>query len=188
MLVQERASTKPSKSRSAAYVSSDALSDPDSKSRSWSASGTGECFGNGCLPKVVIIGFIFLSAVGLLILRNRGDTATLLCLESRAKEKETIPYPDVQQFKGVQFISDKSKYSIVKTEKWIVVAVRGPPTEEIRQLVKIRGWQVVAVGDSDTPPDWNVKGAIFLSIDQQALLGYRIINHLPYNYWRMLVM
>lgn len=181
MLVQERASAKPSKSRSVAYVSSDFPSDPDLKSRSWSGSGSGECFGNGVLPKLVIIGFIFLSAVGLLFLRNRGDTAALLCLESRATEKETIPFPDVHQFKGIQFISDKSKYSIVKTEKWIVVAVRGPPTEEIRQLVKIRGWQVIAVGDSDTPADWNVKGAIFLSVDQQALLGYRIINHLPYH-------
>jgi hypothetical protein len=93
--------------------------------------GGGLCvlsLGNDVLPKVVIIGFIFMSVVSLLILRNRGNTTVLLSLESRKKkkEKEIIPYLDVQQFKSIQFISDKSKYNMVMTLKWILVVVQGP--------------------------------------------------------------
>lgn len=178
MQVQDRAAAKPSKPRIASYAAdapSESIYDEyhGQKPRFW------DWFSNN-LPKIIIVGFIFISALILIILRNGGDTAALLCFESVAKEMETIAYPEVH-FKDVQVIRDSSRYSIIKAEKWIVVAVTGPPTEEVRQLTKIKGWRVVAVGDSETPSDWNVKGAIFLSVEQQSALGYRILNHVPYN-------
>jgi hypothetical protein len=42
-----------------------------------------------------------------------------------------IPYPNTQQFKGVQFISDEGKYTFIRTKKWIIMAIRGAPTKEI---------------------------------------------------------
>lgn len=47
--------------------------------------------------------------------------------------------------------------------------------------MKMRGWQVLAIGNSRTPKDWNLKGAIFLSLDMQANLGFRVLDYLPYN-------
>jgi hypothetical protein len=47
--------------------------------------------------------------------------------------------------------------------------------------VKIKGWQVLAIGNSRTPDDWSVKGTIFLSLQQQAELGFRVFDYLPYE-------
>lgn len=138
----------------------------------------------GCLmenlPKVVIVAFVFLSALILIVVRNRGESNALLCIESVAKELEQIPLPDL----NLKYISprvDKGRYAKTKTENWIVVAALGPPTREIRALASLGGWQLLAVGGSETPPDWKVSGAIFLSLDYQATLGYRINTYLPYN-------
>eukprot|EP00249_Psilotum_nudum_P009355 c21875_g1_i1 orf=563-2974(+) len=142
--------------------------------------------GNACdylsdnLPKVVIVGLLFLSALILIVVRNRGDSAALLCIESVSKQAESIPFPEVE-FGKISKLIDAGKYGIVKSRKWIVVVASGPPTEEIRALVKLPGWKVVVVGNSETPSDWDVKGAIFLSVDQQAAFGYRILAHLPYD-------
>ncbi|GLT95983.1 hypothetical protein SLE2022_136340 [Rubroshorea leprosula] len=48
-------------------------------------------------------------------------------------------------------------------------------------MVKIGGWQVLAIGNSRTPKDWSLKGAIFLSLDEQANLGFRVVDYLPYD-------
>lgn len=47
--------------------------------------------------------------------------------------------------------------------------------------MKIKGWQVLAVANSETPPDWELKGAIFLSVEMQSKLGFRVFDFLPYN-------
>eukprot|EP00249_Psilotum_nudum_P009356 c21875_g2_i1 orf=197-2620(+) len=135
---------------------------------------------NDNLPKAVIVGLLLLSAFILVVVRNRSDTAAILCIESVVEDAKALPYPNVD-FKRVRRLVDSGKYGTVNAEKWIVVAVSGPPTKEIRALVRLQGWQVVAIGNSKTPASWNVKGAIFLSVEQQATLGYRILGHLPYN-------
>lgn len=61
------------------------------------------------------------------------------------------------------------------------MSVSDYPTDSLRNLVKIRGWQVLAIGNSKTPSDWTLKGAIFLSLEQQALLGFRVVDFLPYD-------
>lgn len=62
-----------------------------------------------------------------------------------------------------------------------MVSVSDYPSDSLRALVKIKGWQVVAVGNSRTPVDWELKGVIFLSIEQQASLGFRVVDYLPYD-------
>lgn len=40
---------------------------------------------------------------------------------------------------------------------------------------------MLAIGTSKTPPDWALKGVIFLSLERQAQLGFRILDYLPYE-------
>lgn len=55
------------------------------------------------------------------------------------------------------------------------------PSDSLRSLVRIKGWQLLAVGNSRTPADWELKGTIFLSLEQQAKLDFRIFEYLPYD-------
>lgn len=63
----------------------------------------------------------------------------------------------------------------------MVVSVSDYPSDSLKNLVKIKGWQVLAIGNSKTPSDWSLKGAIFLSLEQQAQLGFRVVDFLPYD-------
>lgn len=54
-------------------------------------------------------------------------------------------------------------------------------TIQVQALTRVSGWQVVAVAGENTPADWKVPGAIFLSMADQAALGYRVTAHLPEN-------
>lgn len=37
------------------------------------------------------------------------------------------------------------------------------------------------MGNSRTPSDWSLKGVIFLSLEQQSSLGFRVVDFLPYD-------
>ncbi|KAJ6380930.1 hypothetical protein OIU77_029763 [Salix suchowensis] len=67
------------------------------------------------------------------------------------------------------------------TEKWIVVSVSHYPSDSLKKLVRIKGWQLLAIGNSRTPNDWSLKGAIYLSLEQQATLGFRVSGYLPFD-------
>ncbi|XP_024517750.1 probable glycosyltransferase STELLO2 [Selaginella moellendorffii] len=125
-------------------------------------------------PKIVIGLFVFLSAIVFLMVRSRGDNAVLSCIESASRQREEIPYPRVD----LEAASAKVDKGILKSEKWIVVAVSGAPSEEIQQLAKLDGWQLLALGNSQTPTKWEVPGAIFLSKDAQAGLNFRVQSHI----------
>ncbi|MCO5593067.1 hypothetical protein L7F22_047073 [Adiantum nelumboides] len=133
-------------------------------------------------PKLVIFALLCLSAFILVLVRNRSETGAILCIESQlSKEAEGIPYPSVN-FRSVKRIGpDIGVFSNVHSENWVVIAVSGPPTEEIHSYVKLQGWQVLAVGGYETPYDWDMNGVIYLSPQQQAALPYRIVAHLPNN-------
>ncbi|MCO5563213.1 hypothetical protein L7F22_016850 [Adiantum nelumboides] len=132
------------------------------------------------LSKLVILGLVFLSVVILIVVKNKGDSSALLCVQPPSKIGHVDPYPNVD-FKKVAIVNDKSKYRVFKADKWIVIAVSGSPTDQVRTMVKIPGWQVLAIGDSNTPSNWDVRGAIFLSVEQQAAFRFRILAHLPYS-------
>lgn len=40
---------------------------------------------------------------------------------------------------------------------------------------------MLAIGNSKTPSDWSLKGTIFLSLEEQAQLGFRVVDFLPYD-------
>ncbi|WOG98077.1 hypothetical protein DCAR_0417418 [Daucus carota subsp. sativus] len=137
---------------------------------------------NDNLYKVFIVGLLIATVVALFFLRNAGDSAALLCFQSQAKPIEkTLHFPAVDWTK-VEEIRDKSTpYANFQSENWIVVSVESYPTDSVRNLAKIKGWQVLAIGDSRTPDDWSLKGTIFLSLQQQAKLGFRVVDYLPYG-------
>ncbi|KAI5070129.1 hypothetical protein GOP47_0014472 [Adiantum capillus-veneris] len=130
--------------------------------------------------KLGILGLVFLSLLILFLVKNRGDSSALLCIQPSFKGPELIPFLDVE-FERVVAVKDTSRFRVLKADKWIIVAASGVPTDEVMAMAKMQGWQVLAVGDSDTPSDWDVRGAIYLSIEQQAALKFRVLAHLPFT-------
>ncbi|XAR68522.1 hypothetical protein NMG60_11003668 [Bertholletia excelsa] len=131
--------------------------------------------------RIVAIILLIATVAALFFLRNVGDTAALLCFESQTQQLEKIDFPQIN-WNSIEPIIDKSTpYANFRSEKWIVVSVSHYPTDSLRNLAKIKGWQVLAVGNSKTPPDWNLKGTIYLSLEQQAKLGFRVVDFLPYD-------
>ncbi|XP_068661944.1 probable glycosyltransferase STELLO2 [Aristolochia californica] len=172
MLVQDRAAPKPSKPHPRS-LSPLRFSEPKSLDFSTWLSDN--------LYKVLTVGLLIGAVAIFFLLRNFADTAAILCLESRAESITSIPYPKLA-FNSIPANSDSSSpYASFRAERWIVVSVFGPPSDTLRNLAKIKGWQLLAIASGDTPPDWSLKGAIFLSLDDQVKLNYRVLDHLPYN-------
>jgi hypothetical protein len=67
--------------------------------------------------------------------------------------------------------------------KWIVVTTINHPTAAIRKLASQKDWHIVIVGDKKTPKDWNLDNCVFLDVEHQNSLGFRITNLLPYNHY-----
>ncbi|PON38852.1 hypothetical protein PanWU01x14_309410 [Parasponia andersonii] len=176
MLVQDRAGPKSPKQtqiRSLPTLHPSRFSEP--KSLDFSA------WFSENLYKIVTVLVLIGTVAALFFLRNVGDTAALLCFENQAEALEKIQFPQVN-WNSIAPISDKtSPYANFRTERWIIVSVADYPSDPLRKLVKIKGWQVLAIGNSKTPSDWSLKGVIFLSLDEQAKLGYRVVDYLPYD-------
>ncbi|OIV92308.1 hypothetical protein TanjilG_10518 [Lupinus angustifolius] len=133
------------------------------------------------LCKIVTFSLLVATVAALFFLRNVGDSAALFCFRNQVKNIDKIKFPHVN-WKSIAPISDKtSKFVNFRSERWIVVSVSDHPTDSLRNLVKVRGWQVLAIGNSRTPLDWSLKGSIFLSLEEQAKLGFRVVDYLPYD-------
>ncbi|KAE8683602.1 putative Magnesium-chelatase subunit H [Hibiscus syriacus] len=127
--------------------------------------------------------FVLISTVAaVFFLYSSTDTASFICLQSRTQRAmDSISLPQIN-WNSVKPITDKtSPYANFRSEQWIVVSVSSYPSDALQKMVKIKGWQVLAIGNSRTPRDWSLKGAIFLSLDTQASLGFRVVDHLPYD-------
>ncbi|XP_001627412.2 probable glycosyltransferase STELLO1 [Nematostella vectensis] len=66
-------------------------------------------------------------------------------------------------------------------DKWIIITTINEPTEDVKKLASIEGWKVVVVGDTKTPSGWSLPNCVFLSVEKQKTLGYRIVDLLPYK-------
>jgi hypothetical protein len=49
--------------------------------------------------------------------------------------------------------------------------------------VGLENWNVVVVGDTKTPSDWALEGAVYLGLEEQAALGYQIHKLLPLRHY-----
>ncbi|PON57534.1 hypothetical protein TorRG33x02_293720 [Trema orientale] len=134
------------------------------------------------LFKITTISILTLAIAALFFLHNSNDSSpTFFCFKSQTKKPIPIQLPKVN-FNSIRPISDKSSvYASFTSDRWIVVSVSDHPSDSLRKLVKVKKWQVLAIGNSRTPSDWELKGAIFLSLEEQANLGFRVLDHLPYD-------
>ncbi|XP_062231298.1 probable glycosyltransferase STELLO2 [Phragmites australis] len=137
--------------------------------------------------KLLLLLFALASAAAVFLLRGAApDAAALLCLDRSSRSGSggpaKLPYPDVAWSKVPPLaIAPGVPFASFRSDRWIVVAVSSPPTAALAALARVKGWQLLAVGDSHTPAGWELKGAVFLSLELQAQLGYRSVDFLPYG-------
>ncbi|KAF4403690.1 hypothetical protein G4B88_002543 [Cannabis sativa] len=105
------------------------------------------------------------------LLKNVGDTTALVCFENQVEALEKIEFPKVN-WNSITPITDKgSPYANFRMERWIIVFVSDYASDSLRKLVKIKGWQVLTIGNSKTPSDWSLKGAIFHPFSPQLFFS-----------------
>jgi hypothetical protein len=56
------------------------------------------------------------------------------------------------------FLVSKITYTI---DQWIVVTTINYPTQAVKKLASIPGWQLIVVADKKTPKDWHLENTIF---------------------------
>ncbi|XP_062001560.1 probable glycosyltransferase STELLO2 [Rosa rugosa] len=136
------------------------------------------------LFKIATISVLAFTIAALFFLYTNNDSpTTFLCFNSKSHSKIPTPIelPRIN-FNSIPPISDKSSnFASFTSDRWIVVSVSDPPSDSLRKLVRIKGWQVLAIGNSKTPLDWSLKGAIYLSMEDQAKLEFRVLEYLPYE-------
>ncbi|CAL8114021.1 unnamed protein product [Prunus armeniaca] len=174
MLVQDRSTPKPSKPEQPFLTASHF---PQSKIFTFPKWVSFNLF------KITTISFLTLTIAALFFLYHANDSpSTFLCFnKSHLKIPKPIEFPKLS-FKSIKPISDKSSnYASFGSDRWVVVSVSDYPSDSLRKLVKLKGWQVLAIGNSRTPVDWSLKGVIYLSMDDQAKLDFRVLDYLPYD-------
>ncbi|KAL6555399.1 sugar transporter-like protein [Orobanche gracilis] len=137
------------------------------------------------LFKILTILLLIATVSALFFIRNYstggGDAAAMLCLQSAQSHSVHPKFPHIN-WNSIDRITDKATpYSSFRSERWIVVSVSDYPSDSLRKMTKLKGWQVLAVGNSRTPKDWILKGVVYLSLDMQAQLGFRVVDYLPYD-------
>ena len=65
--------------------------------------------------------------------------------------------------------------------KWVVITSINPPTRQVKKICDVKGWNKVIVGDKKSPANWESEGCFFLSVQDQAELGYKIHDLIPYS-------
>ncbi|XP_073045868.1 probable glycosyltransferase STELLO2 [Primulina eburnea] len=135
--------------------------------------------------KLVTILFVITTVSAVFYLRNYytagGDAAALLCLQSTQSRSIRPKFPQINWNSIPRIVDNVTPFSAFRSEKWIVVSVSGYPSESLKKMAKIKGWQVLAIGNSKTPEDWKLKGVIYLSLEMQAQLGFRVVDYLPFD-------
>ena len=76
----------------------------------------------------------------------------------------------------------------INGDKWIVVTTIFYPTDSIHRFLTLKShWNLIVIADRKTPTDWlqrlNATSSrlLFVSVDQQKTLDFRILRHLPYG-------
>jgi len=76
------------------------------------------------------------------------------------------------------------RYSNIYSDKWIVITTFNPPSDSIINLEKnINNWKIVVIGNRKTnDSNWNIfinsSKLIYLSIEEQNKLGYKILKYI----------
>jgi len=71
--------------------------------------------------------------------------------------------------------------SNINKDKYVVVTSIFKPSAAVKALSKFKDWKLIVVADKKTPAKWNQQNVIFLSVDEQNKLPYKILKSLPWN-------
>lgn len=98
----------------------------------------------------------------------------------------TILYAGRHRMVQKNYMKWVEKYDTnIKFDKWIVITTVNYPTSAVRRYSQMNDWRLIVVGDRKTPKDWqykeNLTNCIFLSIDEQEQLNYRVFKLVPSN-------
>ncbi|KAJ6790722.1 putative glycosyltransferase STELLO2 [Iris pallida] len=176
MLVQHRTSSSSSAAAAAAEASS--ILSPRKSSLLFRT-----LFSDNLLRIAVASLLLLAAAASLLLLPSLSSSAAILCFQktSSASFSHSLPpFPNLNSVPPLP-LSPSAPFASLRSDRWIVVSAPSSPSPSpsLRRLARIPSWQLLAVADSRTPPDWSLDGAIFLSLDDQLRLGYRTAAHLP---------
>ncbi len=67
--------------------------------------------------------------------------------------------------------------------KAIVITSIFPPGPSIRKWALLQDWGVIVAGDKKTPLNWSCDKVIYLSVEDQLTLDFRIARLLPWNHY-----
>ena len=105
---------------------------------------------------------------------------------SSLNSKNANIYKQKQRNKIPLRVLNKKETDII-SEKWVVVTTINAPTDSIKKLTELpEPWKIVVVGDKKTKSeDWKIytdsKKLIYLSVESQLKLNYKVTQYIPYN-------
>ena len=67
--------------------------------------------------------------------------------------------------------------------KYIALTSIQPPTGAVKKFAALKDFKLIVAGDRKTPATWKCGNTVFLSIADQAKLGYRLTKSLPYDHY-----
>jgi len=71
----------------------------------------------------------------------------------------------------------------VLNNKSIVITSIFAPTKAIQRFSQLDGYQLIVAGDKKTPADWKSPNTVYLSVEDQEKLGFRLNSKLPFNHY-----
>lgn len=101
-------------------------------------------------------------------------------LITRTENDYKIDY-DLKKIANIKGISLKKINRNEGFQRWIIVTSINKPTEQIKKLANIDGFKLIVVGDKKTDPNWSYNNTVFLNIDKQKGLNYKIFETIPFN-------
>ena len=109
-------------------------------------------------------------------LSNIKDSKINIIADSKINNKHEDIKLNVrkEQQKSFNFFFNSSK-------NWIVVTSISEPTSQIKNLAKIKDFQLLVVGDTKTNKNWKYNNTIYLNIETQESLNYKTFTTTPFN-------
>uniref|UniRef100_A0ACD5UKG7 Uncharacterized protein n=1 Tax=Avena sativa TaxID=4498 RepID=A0ACD5UKG7_AVESA len=130
-----------------------------------------------CRRSVYLLLAVLAVAPFLLLLLNGSASQSALCRSAPVSRRITYPsvlWSRVPPIPGLP----SSPLPDLRVSHWIIFSA-SPHHARHRPLAAVPGWQLLAVADEATPPDWSHPGAALLTLVDQARLGFRSVAFLP---------
>ncbi len=67
--------------------------------------------------------------------------------------------------------------------KHIVITSIFKPTEAVVKFSKLSDHKLIVVGDKKSPPDWECENVIYLPVEKQTAMDFKLLDVLPYNHY-----